>query len=249
MKLTWNIKRWLGALVRLVLFPQLTTSHQAPGSNKITSSENLINAKQLLWPTDVPTHTSVSDTLKQALAEIFAKLKPKRIAARYRVLPTVPALPSSAMEVFLAKFLIKLQIDQQIWWVPSKWDHKWFPSKRNLGVHQGEAECSAAYTGSSLMTCTSGASLLTPYGWVLLLLLLFSLHRGPLINSSSFSSTSNKACQGVPAWLLLWLLLDWWLDLWQLSCLVTPSSLSSRSLRSPRSSKPSRWSTIAKETT
>ena len=31
---------------------------------------------------------------------------------------------------------------------------------------EGEAECSAAYTGASLMTCTSGASLLTPYGWV-----------------------------------------------------------------------------------
>ena len=31
---------------------------------------------------------------------------------------------------------------------------------------EGEAECSSAYLGRSLITCTSGAALLTPYGWV-----------------------------------------------------------------------------------
>ena len=55
---------------------------------------------------------------------------------------------------------------------------------KHLGVHQGEAECSAAYTGSSLMTCTSGASLLTPYGWVYMRPPLFS-PQCPLIHSYS----------------------------------------------------------------
>ena len=31
---------------------------------------------------------------------------------------------------------------------------------------EGGSECSAAYTGAALMTCTSGSSFLTPYGWV-----------------------------------------------------------------------------------
>ena len=30
----------------------------------------------------------------------------------------------------------------------------------------GGSECSAAYTGAALMTCTSGSSFLTPYGWI-----------------------------------------------------------------------------------
>jgi hypothetical protein len=29
----------------------------------------------------------------------------------------------------------------------------------------GDAECSAAYTGSALLSCTSGSAVLTPYGW------------------------------------------------------------------------------------
>ena len=111
--------------------------------------------------------------------KLSSKLTKKRpTASRYRVLPSVPALPSSAMEV---SSKLPLKIHQQKYWSKT-WTKG--SAKLKLFEPQGEAECSAAYTGSSLMTCTSGSSLLTPYGWVWwtsfpllpLLLKIFSTH-------------------------------------------------------------------------
>ena len=116
--------------------------------------------------------------ITQVWTKLSSKLTKKRpTATRYRVLPSVPALPSSAMEV---SSKLSLKIHQQKYWSET-WTRG--SAKSKLFATQGEAECSAAYTGSSLMTCTSGSSLLTPYGWVWrtfpllpLLLKTFSTH-------------------------------------------------------------------------
>ena len=157
-------------------------------------------------------HCSYFKQITQVWTKLSSKIKKNKqpTATRYRVLPSVPALPSSAMEV---SSKLSLKIHQQKYWSET-WTRG--SSKSKLFAPQGEAECSAAYTGSSLMTCTSGSSLLTPYGWVWWT--SFPLPPPPLVPSSS---RVENHLEGLPPWLLLRLLLDRRLDLRQLPLIVS----------------------------